>query len=80
LARSQTVKSLGAFHLPLELGDIPEIVQGKGIARIKEISFIKEFLGFVVVILSDGLHAFAVQPLDGRQVAALGNVDSKIPG
>src|SRR6266850_5125923 len=75
LPRRQTIKRCGAFHLSLELRDIPKVVQREGITGIKEISFVKKCLGLVEMILFYGFHAFAVESLNRRQLATLGKRD-----
>jgi hypothetical protein len=64
----------------LQLRNVAQIVQGKRIVRIEQISLVEKRFSLGVVVLADGFYAFAIEALDGSEVAALGQSDFNVAG
>ena len=73
----QFVVALSPLHLALQFGDVPQVVQRKGIIRIDQVSAIEQALRLLEVVLLDFLHPLAIQLLHRSCFGALGNRDSE---
>ena len=71
------VEIVGAIQLALKLRDVPEVVQGKRIGRIVEVGLEKERRSLLVLLFFHSFNAFAIQALNGGELAAAGNRNSQ---
>jgi hypothetical protein len=62
----------------LQFGNVPEIIERERIIGIEQVSLVKEGLGLLVGMLADFFDALLIQPLHGRQLAALRQGNFKI--
>jgi hypothetical protein len=66
--------------LTLQFRNIPEIVQGEGVVRIKEIGLVENRFGFLVVVLFFSLYALLVNTLHGSHMATFGDSNLDVAG
>ena len=74
----QLIKPQSPIQLSLQLRDVAQIIQCEWIGRIIEIGFQEQRFGLFVLLLLNGVHAFAIEALYRRHFAVFGNGDFQI--
>src|SRR6202011_5563738 len=68
LLSGKSIKALRTIHLPLQLGNVAQVVQGEGIIRIKQVGLVEKRLCLFIIALANGLYAFTVELLHGSKL------------
>ena len=69
------IVALRALDLPLQLGDVSQVIQRERIAGIIQICFVEQLLCLGEFVLPDGFYPFAVQALNRGQLASTRDID-----